>query len=147
MELASMLAGERFTDRPQSVSPVIGAFLRAYNDLVDDGRRQDLYAYAAECVGTRSSRQVEAARGEACREWVDERMTRRWRVRRIAILGLASRRQEVVPGQAASYAAASSARHGDALALLDLLIAIGSTPDQRLTSLKKVLSSPEAFCS
>src|SRR5690349_12927220 len=27
MELASMLSGERFTDRPRSVSPVIAAFL------------------------------------------------------------------------------------------------------------------------
>jgi hypothetical protein len=35
MELASMLAGEPFTDRPASVCPVIAAFLRTYND----GRR------------------------------------------------------------------------------------------------------------
>jgi len=32
VELASILAGEPFTDHPQSVCPVIGAFLRAYND-------------------------------------------------------------------------------------------------------------------
>ena len=43
MELASMLAGERFSDRPRSVCPVIAAFLRSYNDQVDDRRRQDLY--------------------------------------------------------------------------------------------------------
>jgi hypothetical protein len=147
MELASMLAGERFTDHPGTVSPVIAAFLRAYNDLVDDARRQDLYSYASECVGTRSSRQLEARRVEACRDWLDERMSLARRVRWIAMFGLAGRRQEVIAGQAASHAAASSSRHAEALALLDLLIAIGSTPDQRLTSLKKVLSSPEAFCS
>ena len=33
MELASMLAGEPFTDQPESVCPVIASFLRAYNDL------------------------------------------------------------------------------------------------------------------
>ena len=46
MELASMLAGEPFSDRPQAVCPVIGAYLRSYNDVVDDERRQDLYRYA-----------------------------------------------------------------------------------------------------
>src|SRR5947209_10781009 len=39
MELASMLAGEPFTDHPQTVCPVIGSFLRAYNDSIDDERR------------------------------------------------------------------------------------------------------------
>src|ERR1700756_2774838 len=55
MELASMLAGEQFSDHPASVCPVIGSFLRAYNDSVDDNRRQDLYAYAARVVGTRTT--------------------------------------------------------------------------------------------
>ena len=48
-----MLAGERFGDRPPSVCPVIGAILRAYNDNVDDCRRQDLYRFAADAVDTR----------------------------------------------------------------------------------------------
>src|SRR4051812_3696389 len=42
MELASMLAGESFNDRPACVDPVIGGLLRAYNDNVDGERRQDL---------------------------------------------------------------------------------------------------------
>ena len=54
MELASMLAGEPFTDHPAAVCPVIGSFMRAYNDSIDDRRRQDLYAYAARVVGSRS---------------------------------------------------------------------------------------------
>jgi hypothetical protein len=53
MELASMLAGEDFDDHPSSACPVIGMVLRAYNDGVDDARRQDLYRWAAEVVGTR----------------------------------------------------------------------------------------------
>ena len=48
-----MLAGEPFSDHPHSVCPVIGSFLRAYNDRIDDRRRQDLYAYAAAVVGSR----------------------------------------------------------------------------------------------
>jgi hypothetical protein len=32
MELASMLADEPFSDRSATVSPVVGALLRTYND-------------------------------------------------------------------------------------------------------------------
>jgi hypothetical protein len=67
MELASMLAGEPFTDRPASVCPIVGAFLRAYNDAVEDDRRQDLYAFAAAAVGTRAWWPVTRRRGERCR--------------------------------------------------------------------------------
>jgi hypothetical protein len=38
-----MLAHEPFSDRADSVSSTIGAFLRTYNDGLDDVRRQDLY--------------------------------------------------------------------------------------------------------
>ena len=48
-----MLAGEPFTDHPASVCPVIGSFLRAYNDSIDDRRRQALYEYASRVVGSR----------------------------------------------------------------------------------------------
>jgi hypothetical protein len=76
MELASMLAGEDFTDRPTSVCPVIAAFLRAYNDAVDDRRRQDLYGYASAAVGTRATTEVTRARARRCVE--EMRALRRW---------------------------------------------------------------------
>lgn len=41
-----MLAHEAFSDRAGSISPTIGAFLRTYNDGLDDVRRQDLYSAA-----------------------------------------------------------------------------------------------------
>src|SRR5437868_2797789 len=72
MELASMLAGEPFTDHPASVCPVVGSFLRAYNDSVDDERRQDLYAYAAQVVGSRASVSVQRERAERLAEWAVE---------------------------------------------------------------------------
>ena len=56
MELASMLAGERFSDHPRSVCPVLAMVLRAYNDGTDDERRQDLYAYASIVIGSRDRR-------------------------------------------------------------------------------------------
>ncbi len=69
LELASMLAGDRFGDRPVSVCPVIGAILRAYNDNVDDRRRQDLYRFAADAVGTRRDYRVQRYRADAAIDW------------------------------------------------------------------------------
>jgi hypothetical protein len=66
MELASMLAEEPFSDRAGTVSPVIGAFLRTYNDGLDDERRQDLYPIASLVVGTVASREVEQDRAASC---------------------------------------------------------------------------------
>src|SRR5436190_17274428 len=73
MELASMLAGERFGDRPASVCPVIGAILRAYNDNVDDRRRQDLYRFAADAVDTRRDYRVQRRRADAALDWALDR--------------------------------------------------------------------------
>ena len=67
-----MLAGEPFTDRPASVCPVIAAFLRTYNDRVDDRRRRDLYRFASKAVGTRGSDSLEERRAELCRRWISE---------------------------------------------------------------------------
>ncbi len=62
MELASMLAGERFSDRPATVCPMIAALLRVYNDALDDDRRQDLYRYASDSVDTRGDYALERRR-------------------------------------------------------------------------------------
>jgi hypothetical protein len=70
MELASMLAGEPFSDRPRCVDPVIAGFLRTYNDGIDDQRRQDLYPLAAAAVGTRAVAGVQAERARMCLAWV-----------------------------------------------------------------------------
>jgi hypothetical protein len=69
LELASMLAGDRFGDRPVSVCPVIGAILRAYNDNVDDPRRQDLYRFAADAVDTRRDYRVQRRRADLALAW------------------------------------------------------------------------------
>jgi len=73
MELASMLAGERFGDRPVCVCPVLGAILRAYNDNVDDRRRQDLYRFAADAVDTRRDYRVQRRRADAALGWAGAR--------------------------------------------------------------------------
>jgi hypothetical protein len=73
MELASMLAGEPFSDRPRCVDPVIAGFLRTYNDGIDEQRRQDLYPLASEVVGTRTVTSVQAERARLCLRWAQER--------------------------------------------------------------------------
>src|SRR5947209_18486841 len=78
MELASMLAGEAFSDHPRCACPVIGSFLRAYNDTIDDDRRQDLYAYASQIVGSRTTAAVTRTRGERLATWELELRRRRW---------------------------------------------------------------------
>jgi hypothetical protein len=70
MELASLLAGEPFSDHPFSVCPVIGSLMRSYNDAIEDDRRQQLYPYAARLLGTRSSDAVTEARAEHIRAWM-----------------------------------------------------------------------------
>ena len=87
MELASMLAGEPFSDHPVSVCPVIGSCLRAYNDWIDDERRQDLYRYAAKVVGTRGPQDVQRARAERVTAWIGDTARRRW-TRFVLVRGL-----------------------------------------------------------
>jgi hypothetical protein len=69
VELASMLAGERFSDHPRSVCPVIAGFLRHYNDLLPDGEHAELYPYAALVVGTAASGRVRRERASLLLEW------------------------------------------------------------------------------
>ena len=135
MELASMLAGERFSDHPVSVCPVIGAFLRAYNDSIDDRRRQDLYAYAAKVVGTRSSRAVQRPRAERLAAWASEVKQRRWtrfllapRLRALAL----ERHPDFVGTRAVSAIRThDDETHRQVRALIDELLAIGAGEPER----------------
>jgi hypothetical protein len=69
IEVASMVAGERFTDHPRSVCPVIAAFLRAYNDLLPEGEHDELYRYAALVVGTAAPAAVRRERAQRILTW------------------------------------------------------------------------------
>jgi len=61
-----MLAHEPFSDRPGTASPVIAAFLRTYNDGLDDELRQELYPLASLIVGTAGGRTLEQERASRC---------------------------------------------------------------------------------
>ena len=131
MELASMLAGEPFSDHPHSVCPVIGGFLRPYNDSIDDQRRQDLYDYAAKIVGSRAADEVQHARAERLAAWTSELQRRRW----TRLLALPPRLQALArnpqPDAIGSHAVRAIPKHDDqthteVLALIDELLTIGA---------------------
>lgn len=142
MELASMLAGEPFSDQPESVCPVIGSFLRTYNDRTGDERRQDLYRYASEIVGTKSTKQVERAREQHLFEWA-ERLERR---RLIVRLGLRSAIPH--PRSPAGKRAARAIKrrqmkrmHPAVLTLIDELIAMGRSPQHDVQPVSSLATS------
>jgi hypothetical protein len=129
MELASMLAGERFTDRPVCTDPVIAAYLRALNDRLPHRVRQRLVPYAAAVVGTRGTEQDSRRWRDLCLEYATGTCERP-RLRLFAGLGLtpALRPYE----GAADWAARAVIDRDDlegGLALLDRLITgAGGTP-------------------
>ena len=138
MELASMLAGEPFSDHPASACPVLGSFLRAYNDSIDDPRRQDLYAYAAQVVGSRASISVQRERAEELTEWSIEMQRRHWTSRYLPLarLRMASLRRQPSAHAVGTFAVRAIPRHTEethreVLELLDRLLAIGSSAHPR----------------
>ena len=133
MELASMLAGERFSDRPSSVCPNIGAILRAYNDNVDEQCRQDLYRFAAEAVGSRGDYLLQRRRAEITIAWASERQEQRKRLLRKPP---AAPEPDAGPDAIAYYLIASlprnrtEATHAEVLSLLDRLLRVGEIVEE-----------------
>jgi hypothetical protein len=124
MELASMLAGERFGDHPRAVCPVIAVVLRGYNDGTGDEGRQDLYRFAAEAVGTR--------RRSALRERV-EMSSEFFGVRQPLLARFAPRSWRLSVGRAAvRYAKNADERaHREFLSFVDTLVSVPErSPDQ-----------------
>jgi hypothetical protein len=138
MELASMLAGEPFTDHPASVCPVIGSFLRSYNDSIDERRRQSLYAYASQVVDSRAGKRVQEARAERLAAWADEvlRTRRMWFLR--SPLRAVTRLRKPPAEAIGPFAVHSIPKHTDethraVLGLVDELLAIGAR-DERISA-------------
>lgn len=137
MELASMLAGEPFSDHPASACPVIGSFLRAYNDSIDDDRRQDLYALAARIVGSRSSISIQRTRAERLTDWAFDMQRRHWTSRYLPLgrLRMASLRRQPSAHAVGTFAVRAIPKHteethSEVLELIEELLAIG-TPTMR----------------
>ena len=71
MEAVSYIAGEPWSDHPQCASPVIAAFLRAWNEaLPDEDRDRLLKPLIPRLVGTRESARVETKRSWMAADWL-----------------------------------------------------------------------------
>ena len=143
VELASMLSGEPFSDQPASVCPVLGSFLRAYNDSVGESRRQDLYAYAAKVVDSRGDCRVQRARAERLKSWTLELQERRWtRVipRRLRLLTWVPELEVLGPQAVRAMDLEDERSHAEALAIIDELLRIGEPGPRGEDALDAVLT-------
>jgi hypothetical protein len=139
VELASMIAGEPFSDSPRCVDRVIAAFLRGWNDRAGYADRQRLHPYASRVVGTGGCRRISRIRRDLCLSWTGADLDR-GPLRRIAArLRMRSRIAWTVgiwpalrlKAGAGSYAARICFARGgsdEAFELLDRMLAVGSPP-------------------
>jgi hypothetical protein len=70
MEAVAYVAGEPFSDHPECASPVLGAFLRSWNDSLSDKDRQMLKPLIPRLVGTKASAKVEEKRAWLATDWL-----------------------------------------------------------------------------
>jgi hypothetical protein len=136
VELASLLAREDFSDRPQCVCPVIGAFLRGWNDRAPHAERQRLGPYAARIVGSRADAGVTRERRDLCLRWAGaqhgksspggaaKRLGARLRVA-AACGAIAAVRLNEGAGDYAARIAAARGDEGAPFELLEALLALG----------------------
>jgi hypothetical protein len=160
MELASMLAEERFTDHPKSVCPSIASLLRGYNDNIDRRRRKDLYRYAAESVGTRRDHALQERRGKVAMAWARPAYESRNWLRRALRRSPDAPRPSDGPDEIAFYVLGSLFRQGTGwfrrrgwwsdedhrlmLYLVDRLIEMGVDTDSRSALLAKLAENVQA---
>ena len=139
VELASMIGGEKFTDRPKCVCPVIGSFLRCWNDHAGYADRQRLQPYASRVVGTGGHRRISRIRRDICLSHAGANLDRRLLGRVASRLRMRFRIFWAVgffpaiwlkEGAGAYAARVGFSRDGSdqAFALLDRLLEVGSPP-------------------
>jgi hypothetical protein len=79
LEAASWIAGERFSDHPDCVDPVIAAFGRSWNDqLAQEDRDRLLKPILPKLIGTRSTPAVQDVRAFMAADWAVRVFTPAW---------------------------------------------------------------------
>ena len=137
MELASLMAEEKFSDRPRCVCAVIAAFLRDWNDRSGHAQRQHLRPYARRVIGSRSRRSVTHRRRDVCLIWSGANLSGNWasrairrtamRLRILALVGVRpALRLNEGAGQLAARVVFSQYDSETGLMLVDELLEIGS---------------------
>lgn len=78
-EAVAFVAGEPWSDSPACASPVISAFLRAWNDSLDDARRDALLRpFIPRLIGTAGSADTESRRATMAADWLVRVHTPAW---------------------------------------------------------------------
>jgi hypothetical protein len=95
MELAAYIAGEPFSDQPACVSRVLGAFLRKWDDDLDDAGRQRLKPYVPIVIGTSGNMEADERRAWMAADWLVRVHTPAWL--RLAKLNDQARALELLP--------------------------------------------------
>ena len=78
MEAVAYIAREAHSDHPECVSPVIGTFLRSWNDSLGDVDRQKLKALIPVVLDTRSTADDEERRSWMLLDWLVREHTPAW---------------------------------------------------------------------
>jgi hypothetical protein len=140
-----MIGGEKFSDRPDCVCPVIGSFLRCWNDGVGYADRQRLEPYASIVVGSGGFRRISRIRRDMCLSYAGAELRRGPLGRVAARLRMRLRIAWTVgifpsiwlkEGAGAYAARVCFARGGseEAFALLDRLLEVGPATSLPLSS-------------
>ena len=127
MEAVAWVAGEPHSDHPQCACPVIGAFMRTWNDNLpdDETRTRILRPLLPLLLNTRSTKAVELQRSFIALDWLARDYTPAWlsltdslKAHAVALRGLAPLESDAAckAAQPALSAALSAARSAAGLA-------------------------------
>jgi hypothetical protein len=80
MEAVAFVAGEPWSDHPECACPIIGEFLRSWNDSLrtDADRDRLLKPLIRDLVGSKSTKEVEEKRALLCADWLIRVNTPTW---------------------------------------------------------------------
>jgi hypothetical protein len=80
MEAVAYVYGKDWTDHPPCVCPIIGQFLRSWNDSLtcDDDRNRLLKPLVLKVAGTKSTKEVQERRGWMCMDWLIRTYSPAW---------------------------------------------------------------------
>lgn len=76
-EAVAWLAGEEHSDHPKCLSPILGQFLRTWNDALDGEGRRRLKPYLPRTIGTAGDGKDDL-RGWLCADWLIRVYTPAW---------------------------------------------------------------------
>ena len=121
MEAVAYLAGEPHSDHPKCASPVISAFMRDWNDSLDDEGRQKLKPYLPKLIGTVGTPEQEQIRGLMAADWFIHHHVPAWlqlaglndaadKIRALPVLDSWDAVESAVPALEEAKTAASAAR-------------------------------------